>query len=278
MALDTFMQLADGSTPRDGAFDPRIVYDVRSQRWIACALERQGANGDTLNNEMILAVSTSSDPVGTTIPGNVLPGWQTNRWAKYRVNVHQTGRYTDFPILSVDAHGVYVGLNYLNSPTGYVLTSDIAALAKPLLISNQPFSVQKPNSASPLIYRDYGRIFDTDTTTLTPWFYFMSSLTVNSRQDVVMSFSGSSAGSGNYLSAFFSGRYAGSPAGVMCSPRMIHQGYGYLSDHNPARVGDISTTSLDPNDQLSFWTNDEICDGSGFPDPWGSWAAAIQVQ
>jgi hypothetical protein len=403
MLLDDFFQFPDASRPRGGAFDPRIINDPGSQRWIACALERKDANGNSLNNELLLAVSTSSDPIGTTTPGNVPAGWHTNRWTKYRLTVHETDRFTDFPMLSVDAHGVYIGLNYYLSPDSSLAGSDVVAISKQLLVNGQTFAVQKllssayyhpqvamnfaslgifdpawavagvgggtycasitwdsfgvsatealnwtgvatpaisislwapqpitprrldtakqqsalestvlsggylwashtiavnssglstnpdrdgcewlkftlpPNAQSPISLADSGRVYDRDATTQTPWYYFMSSLMANSRQDVLMSFSGSSAGSGNYLSAFFAGRYQGSPTAVMCSPIMIGQGYGYLTDTDPARVGDYSTTSLDPNDQLTFWTIDEICDGSGSNTPWATWAAAIQV-
>ncbi len=48
--------------PRNGAFDPRVLFDRATGRWIASALER--GNPERTFNHVILAVSQTSDPTG----------------------------------------------------------------------------------------------------------------------------------------------------------------------------------------------------------------------
>jgi len=78
------------------AFDPRIPFDQRSQRWFACAID--GGSGHVL-----LAVSNDSDPVG-----NGGQSWVTNHWTKYLVPFGVVGCGRDFDTLGVDDNGIYI--------------------------------------------------------------------------------------------------------------------------------------------------------------------------
>ena len=109
VSLDSFFTVDDGGTtyPRLGAFDPRVVYDRRSGRWIASALEF--GNPRATANHIILAVSTSSDPTGT--------------YNKYvlTVGVPDSGGttfFTDYETLGTDDNGIYSGMTIFQSTGG----------------------------------------------------------------------------------------------------------------------------------------------------------------
>src|SRR5437588_332097 len=60
--LDSFYAVTvNGETyPRAGGFDPHILFDRRTNRWFASAMDR----GTRTNNQMVLAVSRTADPTG----------------------------------------------------------------------------------------------------------------------------------------------------------------------------------------------------------------------
>jgi hypothetical protein len=127
--LDTFFALTSGgvSYPRNGAFDPRILFDRRTGRWYACVLE-MGANGsDPSNNHLLLAVSRTADPTGT--------------WDKYvlRVGLAASGTtsyFTDYQTMGIDENGLYFGMTIFGSNNSY----QIKLVATPLapLIAASP--------------------------------------------------------------------------------------------------------------------------------------------
>jgi hypothetical protein len=86
-----------GGTLSPGVSDPRIIYDPPSQRWFAAQI-----NTSSTGNQVLVARSNSSDPTGS---------WKA---------VHFTGNsgFADFPTLSADANGVYIGVNNFTSSTG----------------------------------------------------------------------------------------------------------------------------------------------------------------
>jgi hypothetical protein len=77
--------------PRAATIDGRIQYDIRSNRWIACAIDP-----DPDSKEVMLAVSKSEDP------SNLTTGW-----SRYLVEVAQAGGVdTDSTSMGHDANGV----------------------------------------------------------------------------------------------------------------------------------------------------------------------------
>ncbi|MCC2670223.1 MAG: hypothetical protein K0Q72_2694, partial [Armatimonadetes bacterium] len=138
--LNTFFNFTfQGVTyPRNGGFDPRVVYDRQSGRWFACALEfgpLVGGLGSA--NHLLLAVSRSSDP--TTI------------WDKYVIPVgdpnqvvggNQIASFTDYPTLGMDSNGVYavVRIFAFNVNTGSVVmtSAKIVAMPKASLLAASP--------------------------------------------------------------------------------------------------------------------------------------------
>lgn len=125
VSLDSFFA-AGGGFPRNGAFDPRVLFDHRSGHWFACALER-GAVSRT-DNDIILAVSRTSDPTGV--------------WDKFVIPVGSPSDFfgntffTDYDTLGVDDNGVYFGVNVFGGLT--FISQKIAATDKASLLNNPP--------------------------------------------------------------------------------------------------------------------------------------------
>ena len=126
-SLETFFSVTvpsgpyAGNYPRSICFDPRIVYDQGSQRWIASAI-------DDGSHFVLLAVSYASDPWrnggGTWVPYN---------WAKYVVPMDPAGG--DFDRLGVDGNGIYITCTGAD-------TDNIAALPKSPFLNGTAQTVQ----------------------------------------------------------------------------------------------------------------------------------------
>ncbi len=105
VTLDSFFTFSSGGTtyPRGGTTDPRILFDLRSGRWFATCLEL-GTN--QVDNNMLLAVSRTSDPTGTWDKYPVKVGMRTSGGISY---------FTDFDTLGIDDNGVYFGMHIFPS-------------------------------------------------------------------------------------------------------------------------------------------------------------------
>ncbi|TFH27843.1 MAG: hypothetical protein E4H00_09190, partial [Myxococcales bacterium] len=131
VSLDSFFTASIGGTtyPRNGSFDPRVLFDRRSGRWFAITLERGSTSGTY--NHVILAVSASSDPTGS--------------WYKYLVEVGvPSGTYTyftDYDTLGTDDNGVYVAVRIFPSTGGGSSYAKIAAMQKTPLLSGTASTV-----------------------------------------------------------------------------------------------------------------------------------------
>ncbi|MFT4540297.1 MAG: hypothetical protein ACI835_002747 [Planctomycetota bacterium] len=104
--------------------------------------------------------------------------------------------------------------------------------------------------------------------------YLMPSIAVNSAGDAVLGFSGAVPTA--YAAAYFTGRLAGDPPGQVGPPVLFKAGesaYEYLDSYGRNRWGDYSLVSIDPNDDLTFWTVQEYARTSGH---WGTWIAELQ--
>ena len=85
----------------NGTFDPRVIYDRSIGRFIACALERGVVSFE--DNDVILAISRTSDPTGT--------------WDQYRIPAGIANGtflapetyFTDYDTLGTDTNGIYFG-------------------------------------------------------------------------------------------------------------------------------------------------------------------------
>ncbi len=86
------------SQPDNFPYDPKVIYDQHSGRFIAITL----GGGTSANSWLMIAVSNTSDPTGD--------------WLKKAIdaNNNDTGLFADFPGLGVDANNVYVTANMFN--------------------------------------------------------------------------------------------------------------------------------------------------------------------
>ena len=82
-------------------FDPEVVWDPHSNRFVAMACEREGNS-----SYFLLAVSDDSDPNGS--------------WNKYRINVTSFDSNIDSPNLAVDDEVIYLAADFF-SPDSYLV-------------------------------------------------------------------------------------------------------------------------------------------------------------
>jgi hypothetical protein len=91
--LNGFWQAAGATPAGDGAFGPRVIYDLASSRWFASAADDRTGSGNIL-----LAVSNTSDP---------LDGWQA-----FSIDPDPADTFQfDAPALGINADGVFVCAN-----------------------------------------------------------------------------------------------------------------------------------------------------------------------
>ncbi len=88
--------------PADYPFDPKILYDQHSERFIAITL----GGRSTTDSWVLISVSSTSDPTGA--------------WGKWAIDAdkdngaQQFNNYADYPGLGVDAFNVYISANMFN--------------------------------------------------------------------------------------------------------------------------------------------------------------------
>ncbi len=92
-----------------GLSDPRVIFDKSSQRWFAVEITYPfDAEGSAIPNDVLIAVSKTSDPT---------QGWRGYRIAGTDPGTNPdpaggaTGFFVDYPLLGVNAKGVYVTTN-----------------------------------------------------------------------------------------------------------------------------------------------------------------------
>ena len=103
--------------------------------------------------------------------------------------------------------------------------------------------------------------------------YFYPHLTVNACGDVVIGLAASNAS--QYAGAYYAGRRADDTAGEMATPVQYRAGqaaYEVLDSYGRNRWGDYSATSLDPDNELTFWTIQEYAHATN---TWGTHVARL---
>ena len=113
-------------------FDPRVLYDPYSGRWLIAAVSDPG--GPT--SAVLYGISDSSDPGGS--------------WHLYAVDVDPTGAtWADFPTLGFNQSTVAIGVNLFTSATGeYAGLSKLFVIDYPALRANAvstPAAISIPN-------------------------------------------------------------------------------------------------------------------------------------
>ncbi len=105
--------------------------------------------------------------------------------------------------------------------------------------------------------------------------YFFPSIMVNQFGNVAMGFSGSS--SGEYASAYYTGRRLNDPPGEMAPPVLLRAGsapQNNIDNFGRNRWGDYSYTTLDPVDQQRIWTVQQYAHDT---DIWGTWVGVLNA-
>jgi hypothetical protein len=124
------------------------------------------------------------------------------------------------------------------------------------------------NAAAPSLIQS-GNVADSSL-----WFFFPS-IMVNDVGDAVMGFTGSN--SSQYAACYYTGRKASDPAGEMATPVMYKAGtaaQNNIDGYGRNRWGDYSYTTLDPTDEMTFYTIQEYGHGT---DIWGTYVATLVV-
>ncbi len=106
--LETFWNFLDAGTNNASvfAFDPKILYDTNSGRFIAVTLS---AHGDSPPSWIFIAVSSTNDPTGP------------NDWVKVAIDADEDAdnvvrnNWADYPGLGVDANNIYVTANMFDN-------------------------------------------------------------------------------------------------------------------------------------------------------------------
>ncbi len=114
---------------------------------------------------------------------------------------------------------------------------------------------------------DYGTVYDSSL------YFYYPSVMVNAMGHAIMGFSGSN--SYQYAGAYYCGRRADDPAGDMSTPVQYREGngpYTIVDGYGRNRWGDYSYTTLDPEDDLTFWTIQEYAKGT---DDWSTWVQVL---
>lgn len=103
--------------------------------------------------------------------------------------------------------------------------------------------------------------------------YYFPSVSVDQNDDMAMGFTRSIAGTtGEYPSAWHCSRLVTDATGTMGAPVLDHSG---TAAYIGTRWGDFSGTTIDPSDNVTFWTMQEFSTSTG--DRWSNWVTSFAV-
>src|SRR5689334_9854610 len=116
VSMSTFWASVGAAAP----FDPRVLYDPYSDRWLAAAVTDPGL----ASSAILYGISDSGDPAGS--------------WHLYSVAVDPTGAtWADFPTIAFDQREVAIGVNLFTTVTGeYAGLSKLLVIDYPALKAN----------------------------------------------------------------------------------------------------------------------------------------------
>src|SRR5207248_5624910 len=114
---------------QSGPFDPKVIYDQYTNRFIMVALQESDAGGSDTNTSRILIAVSSPDTGApltwtyTSINSDVFAGTSTDSWA-------------DYPGLAVDGAGnIYITANLFTHSTGSYQGSRLWTIAESNIVS-----------------------------------------------------------------------------------------------------------------------------------------------
>ena len=120
-------------SPQNGTFDPKVIWDQYSNRFIVVALEKT-----TSTSRILFAVSANDDPTGT---------WYFSA-INSKITISGQPSYTDFPGLGVDDKAIYVTANM------FQFSNDANSGSRVWIINKSPF--YSGGTASVNVYDQFG--------------------------------------------------------------------------------------------------------------------------
>ncbi len=127
-----FFRIGTNYPKANSMFDPRILYDKESGRWVATSFDVGSSN-------VILAVSSTNSPTNLVAD-----------WTRYLLSVNQPNMVTDFPTLGLDGNGLYVSVLQFQSGTNSGHT--ILAIKKPEIYDGTFIAQKFEITNSPLVW------------------------------------------------------------------------------------------------------------------------------
>jgi hypothetical protein len=118
--------------------DPRIIFDRATQRWFASQIDFNPNN--LKNNRFLLAISATNDPTGT--------------WNAVAFQADASGNFADFPMLGLNATGVYLGANMF-APGGSFAGVSLTSIPKADLLLSTPTATNRTTTGI-LAVSDHG--------------------------------------------------------------------------------------------------------------------------
>ena len=141
----------------NGAFDPKVLYDVIDQRWIMVWLQQNDASH---TSNLLLSVSDDSDPIGEwynwALPANLNGTVNVDNW-------------TDYQGVGYDQDAIYVSGNQWSFPVGGQYTFQYAKLR--VIPKAQLYA----NTAGSCSWKDMSNIFNGNAFTIRPGIMYSSS-------------------------------------------------------------------------------------------------------
>ncbi len=114
-----FAQVVNNVTlPDRSVFDPRVLFDHRTGRWIAIC---EDSRPSPEKNRLYLAISRTGDAMGV--------------WDKYFFEIGEPGVFSDYPTLGVDDNGIYIGVSKFGDD-GYIGNRILATRKASLFAAN----------------------------------------------------------------------------------------------------------------------------------------------
>jgi hypothetical protein len=116
--------------------------------------------------------------------------------------------------------------------------------------------------------RQSGTLYDPSASN--PTNFFIPSCAMSGQGHMALACS--AAGANEFAEIVAAGRWAGDPLGTLRAPTVVQTSatpYNVADGSNPHRWGDYSVVTVDPNDDMTFWTFQEYCDATN------SWAVRV---
>jgi hypothetical protein len=260
LTVTAFRQLAGSSGPGpstpqgvdndDPAASDGFLIGVANDSQGLLVLRRISNPGDvpSISGDLNLVVPPTAAPVGVPVQGSTVPldalddrlfvarMHKGSLWTAHNILLNSTG--------TADPNGNRVGSRW------YEITN---LTAIPGL-------------------RQSGTLFD--AAPINPANYWIPSCMVNGQGHMVLGCS--VAGASEFAEIAVAGRWANDPLGVLQQPAVVQASstaYNVSDGVNPHRWGDYSLTTVDPNDDMTFWTVQEYCNANN---SWG--VQVIQIK